>query len=113
MGPGPRAWPSQETMQTGLLSVVRCDVSRSHPRKEERRELLLWGLAISCWMSCSLLGVVVVPSQDGSKTENGVDASAVLLSDGVQKSSKRIPSDSSVYTAELTALNLALKSIRV
>jgi kelch-like protein 2/3 len=49
---------------------------------------------------------------DGSKSENGVAAAAVLLSGDVDTSSKRIPSDSSVYTAELTALNLALKSIQ-
>lgn len=49
---------------------------------------------------------------DGSKTENGVAASAVHQTKGVKESTKRLPSDSSVYTAELTALNLALEMIQ-
>ena len=49
---------------------------------------------------------------DGSKSEKGVAASAVLLSRDVKESCQRIPTDSSIYTAELTALNRALELIQ-
>ena len=49
---------------------------------------------------------------DRSKSEDGVGAAAVHLSGNNQSSSKHISSDSSVYTTELTALNLALEMIK-
>ena len=48
---------------------------------------------------------------DGSKSDEGVAASAFCSTAPLKPSTKHISSDSSVYTAELTALVLALKMI--
>lgn len=48
---------------------------------------------------------------DGSKSEEGIALVAYCSTGSTREFSKRIPSDSSIYMAELTALLLALKMI--
>ena len=49
---------------------------------------------------------------DGSKSESAVGSAAVPMEHNIDEVLKRIPSNASVYTAEATALDMALNTIK-
>ena len=98
---------SEDPHWTYITPEVRFDLASY--RKENTNSLVYKGLYGSL---CENYPKHEKIFTDGSKTANGVGASAVHLADVVQKSNKHLPTDSSVYTAELCALNLALEMIR-